>query len=49
MKTLFHSIFALSILLFTSEAFAQGVGIGATDFAPSSDALLEMRSTNKGF
>jgi hypothetical protein len=49
MKNLLLSIFALSILLFTSEAFAQGVGIGATDFAPGSDALLELRSTNKGF
>lgn len=39
----------LSILFSVSIAQAQNVGIGATEFTPSSSALLELRSTSSGF
>lgn len=49
MKNLKLPIFCITILLFTSEAFAQSVGIGSAVFTPSADVILELRSTNKGF
>lgn len=42
----------LTILIstgFAATSFAQNVGIGSASFTPSSDALLELRSTSSGF
>jgi len=49
MKNLFSLSITLVFLGFTSGVLAQGVGIGTTTFSPTSDALLELRSTTKGF
>lgn len=42
-------LIAAIVFFNVSDAIAQGVGIGSTTFTPSSDALLELRSTSSGF
>ncbi|MDP1675531.1 MAG: hypothetical protein Q8L88_01605 [Bacteroidota bacterium] len=48
-KRIFFSLLVVSMILLSGQAFAQGVGIGATSFTPDASAILELRSITKGF
>lgn len=48
MKKALSLLLALGLLFEVSDAVAQGVGIGTSDFVPTSDAVLELRSTTSG-
>ena len=49
----FHVLITLTFILFLNiygqEAFAQGVGISETTITPDANAILELRSTLRGF
>lgn len=43
------TLIIIPLTFLATTAFSQNVGIGTSNFTPTSDALLEMRSTNSGF
>ena len=48
MKT-FNNLFIILFLTFSSGVFAQSVGINSDGSAPDGSAILDVKSTNKGF